>query len=158
MIVFLLVCGVCANGSADDQRLTTTNPTSTWPPPPLDMPPERRICCRKFQNVASDRSGMIARSSEYAFYRLVAGINPQNTPMARRDSCHHRRTTGAFYGLYTGSSPVKCIFACSGHRLRSIRRNGPGFSTTYAVLGGLSGGGVHGGGVGCFPTTGRKKY
>jgi hypothetical protein len=92
--------------------------------------------CRKFQNVASDRSGMIARSSEYAFYRLVAGINPKNTPMARQDSCRHRRTTGAFYGLYTGSSPVKCIFACSGHRLRSIRRNGPGFLTTYAVLGG----------------------
>jgi hypothetical protein len=69
-----------------------------------------------------------------------------------------RRTTGAFYGLYTGSSLVKCIFACSGHRLRSIRRNVPGFSTTYAVLGAISGGGVHGGGVGCFSTTGRKKY
>ena len=47
-------------------------------------------------------------------------------------SPHHQ----SIYGLYTGSSPVKWIFACSEHRLRSIRRNVPGFLITYAALGG----------------------
>jgi hypothetical protein len=57
-------------------------------------------------------------------------------------------------GIYTGSLPVKLIFAWKGHCLRSIRSNVVEFTTTYAALGGhfLCGGG-HGGGVGgvvCF--------
>ncbi len=131
-MLFLILCRICddvrptSNGQQHPDTMVSAAGNGPLAPHMMSEIPIRRVGSIGYDGPIK-RICILPATSRYKSQKHSDGA-------AR--FCHHRRTTRAFYGLHTGSLPVKWIFACSEHRLQSIRRNVPGFSTTYAALGG----------------------
>jgi hypothetical protein len=70
---------------------------------------------------------ILPATSRYKAHKILWWCGDDDMNLAAPSEC---------FGVYTGSSPVKCIFAWSGHHTRSIRRDVLEFLTTYEALGG----------------------